>query len=241
MMKFINKVYSRFIVGLNLSRMKHNGLTYDFNLIPKPFQHKILRNSYESDEIEILKKVLKKISSKEISILEIGSSIGYVSLNVARIDKRVKIFGYELSQKNYSVAKSNLTCNPSLESNVEFYNVGVTSGGGDIEYVDAKDFWATKVLSKDDVTESVMKVTTERLEHLINKHKPIVLQMDIEGLEYEVLCGTKNFGNVTHIVLEIHDVEQFRVRKHQLINHLYNHEYDINFNISRSNVLLFQR
>ena len=240
-MKFIIKIYSRLIVGMNLSKAKHMGVTYDFSLIPKRFQHKILRNSYELDEIEILKKVLNKISSKEISILEIGSSIGFVSLNVARIDKRVKIFGYELSEKNYLVAKSNLKCNPSLESNVEFYNIGVSSGGGEIEYVDAKDFWAKKVLSKDDVIESVMKVKTERLEYLINKHNPIVLQMDIEGLEYEVLCGTKNFGNVTHIVLEIHDVEQFRVRKNQLINHLYNHEYDINFQHSCANVLLFTK
>ena len=131
-MKFITKVYSRFIVGMNVRKVKHKGIIYDFSLIPKPFQHKILGDSYESDELEILKKVLKKVRAKEIRILEIGSSIGYVSLNVARIDKRVKIFGYELSQKNYSVAKSNLKCNPSFETNVEFYNVGVTSGGGGI-------------------------------------------------------------------------------------------------------------
>ena len=53
MIKFITKVYSRFIVGMNLSKVKHNGVTYDFSLIPKPFQHSILRNSYELDEIEI--------------------------------------------------------------------------------------------------------------------------------------------------------------------------------------------
>ena len=66
----------------------------------------------------------------EITILEIGSAIGYVSLNIARTDKRVKCFGYELSQKNYSTAKLNLKCNPSLEPNIEFYNVGVSAGGG---------------------------------------------------------------------------------------------------------------
>lgn len=130
MMKFIAKVYSRFIVGMNLHKVKHKGIIYEFSLIPKPFQHKILRDSYESDELEILKKVLKKVRATEIRILEIGSSIGYISLNVARNDNRVKIFGYELSLKNYSVAKSNLKLNPSLEPNIEIYNVGVTTGGG---------------------------------------------------------------------------------------------------------------
>jgi tRNA1(Val) A37 N6-methylase TrmN6 len=129
MMKFITKIYSRFIVGMNLRKVKHKGIKYDFSLIPKPFQHMILRDAYESDEIEILKKVLTKIKATEIIILEIGSAIGYVSLNISGLDKRVKIFGYELSMKNYSVAKANLKCNPSLETNVEFYNVGVTSGG----------------------------------------------------------------------------------------------------------------
>jgi FkbM family methyltransferase len=240
-MKFIDKIYSRFIVGLNLSKMKHNGVNYDFNLIPKPFQHMILRGAYESDEIEILQKTLKKIKYEKISILEIGSSIGYVSLNVARIDKRVKIFGYELSKKNYLAAKSNLRYNPGLESNVEFYNVGVTTEGGEIEYVDAKEFWSTQIASKTQDFESVMKAKTETLENLIKKHNPTILQMDIEGLEYEVLCGTKDFGNLTHLVLEIHDIEGFRIKKNELINHLYNNRFDINFSISQKNVLLFQR
>jgi tRNA1(Val) A37 N6-methylase TrmN6 len=74
--------------------------------------------------------VLTKIKATEIIILEIGSWIGFVSLNVARIDKRVKFFGYELLEKNYLVAKSNLKCNPSLEPNIEFYNIGISNGGG---------------------------------------------------------------------------------------------------------------
>jgi FkbM family methyltransferase len=240
-MKLTTKVYSRFIVGMNLRKVKHKGIIYDFSLIPKPFQHKILRNSYELDEIEILKKVLNKISSKEISILEIGSSIGFVSLNVARIDKRVKIFGYELSKKNYLVAKSNLKCNPSLESNVEFYNVGVSSGGGEVEYVDSKDFWSTKIAAENQVVGSIKIQKTETLENLVKKHNPMILQIDIEGLEYEVLCGTKDFGNVTHIIVEIHKVEQFGRIKNELINYLYNHKYDINFQLSRANVLLFTK
>ncbi len=130
MMKFINKIYSRFVVGMNLRKVMHKGIIYDFSLIPKPFQHMILRDAYESGEIEILKKVLTKFKATEIIILEIGNAIGYVSINISRLDKRVKIFGFELSMKNYSVATSNLKCNPSLEFNVEFYNVGVTSGGG---------------------------------------------------------------------------------------------------------------
>jgi len=241
MMKFITKIYSRFIVGMNLRKVKHKGIIYDFSLIPKPFQHKILRDSYESDEIEILKKVLTKVKATEIIILEIGSAIGYVSINISRLDKRVKIFGYELSEKNYLVAKSNLKCNSSLESNVEFYNVGVTSGGGDIEYVDEKEFWSTKIASKTQVVESIMKAKTETLVNLIKKHNPTIIQMDIEGLEYEVICDTKDFGNVTHIVLEIHDIEGFRIKKNELINHLYSNGFDINFSISHKNVLLFQR
>jgi hypothetical protein len=86
-----------------------------------------------------------------------------------------------------------------------------------------------------------MKAKTETLENLIKKHNPTIIQMDIEGLEYDVLCGTKDFGNVTHVVLEIHDIEGFSIKKNELINHLYSNGLDINFSISHKNVLLFQR
>jgi hypothetical protein len=86
-----------------------------------------------------------------------------------------------------------------------------------------------------------MKAKTETLENLIKKHNPTIIQMDIEGLEYDVLCGTKDFGNVTHIVLEIHDIEGFSGKKNELINYVFGYGYDINFHLSRSNVLLFQR
>jgi hypothetical protein len=86
-----------------------------------------------------------------------------------------------------------------------------------------------------------MKAKTETLENLIKKHNPTIIQMDIEGLEYDVLCGTKDFGNVTHVVLEIHDIEGFSIKKNELINHLYSNGFDINFSITHKNVLLFQR
>ena len=113
--------------------------------------------------------------------------------------------------------------------------------GGEVEYVDAKDFWSTKVVSNTEITGQLKKSKTETLEYLINRHNPTILQMDIEGLEYEVLCGTKEFGKIRYIILEIHDIVQFRDRKNQLINHLYNHGYDINFKFSRANVLLFTK
>lgn len=113
--------------------------------------------------------------------------------------------------------------------------------GGDIEYVDAEDFWSTKIASKTQVAEKITKAKTETLELLIKKHNPTIIQMDIEGLEYEVLCCTKDFGNVTHIVLEIHDIEGFGVKKNELINYVFGFGFDINFHLSRSNILLFQR
>ena len=86
-----------------------------------------------------------------------------------------------------------------------------------------------------------MKAKTQTLELLIKKHNPTIIQMDIEGLEYEVLCGTEDFGNVTHIVLEIHNIEGFRTKKNELINHLYSNGFDVNFSIVHKGVLLFQR
>ncbi len=115
------------------------------------------------------------------------------------------------------------------------------AGGGDIEYVDATEFWSTQMASKTQVVESIMKAKMETLENLIKKHNPTIIQMDIEGLEYEVICDTKDFGNVTHIVLEIHDIEGFRIKKNELINHLYSNGLYINFSLSHKSVLLFHR
>lgn len=64
----------------------------------------------------------------------------------------------------------------------------VSPAGGDIEYVDEKEFWLTKIASKTQVVDSIMKAKTETLVNLIKKHNPTIIQMDIEGLEYEVIC-----------------------------------------------------
>ena len=64
--------------------------------------------------------------------------------------------------------------------------------GGDIEYLDAEDFWSTKIASKTHVAEKITKAKTETLELLIKKHNPTIIQMDIEGLDMK-FCVVKRF------------------------------------------------
>lgn len=60
----------------------------------------------QKDGIEFLKKYIRENNVK--TVLEIGSAIGYSALQMASVDKKIKITTIERNERMYSIAQKNI-------------------------------------------------------------------------------------------------------------------------------------
>lgn len=167
------------------------------------FQNKI---AYET---EVQPKISKYIRNGDL-IFDIGSNIGQYAIIFSDIVKeKGKVICYEPDYKNYSFLTFNLQINNI--KNIELNNVGM----GD--KVGSKRFYKDSITGgrkgsfiKDYVGSNYkeeyfdVKITT--LDNEVEKYGvPNFVKMDVEGFEYNVLCGlTKKLTN-TVFLIEVRD------------------------------------
>lgn len=92
----------------------------------------------QKEGLEILIDVIQK--NKCLSILEIGSAIGYSTINMARIDSKIQIETVELDLDRFNIAKSNIE-RFKLSNQIKIYNVDAlefsTNRKYDLIFIDA--------------------------------------------------------------------------------------------------------
>lgn len=92
----------------------------------------------QKEGLEILIDVIQK--NKCLFILEIGSAIGYSTINMARIDSKIQIETVELDLDRFNIAKSNIE-RFKLSNQIKIYNVDAlefsTNRKYDLIFIDA--------------------------------------------------------------------------------------------------------
>lgn len=127
------------------------------------------------------------------NIIDIGSNIGWVALNFARLSKTGQVIGFEPDPFNHRVCKENIDRNALFNISVLPYGLGEYSGQVDMEIrtpdnrggnritpVGLKGSVIVQIRKLDDIRE----VTSLAIIHLI--------KLDVEGYELKVLRGGIN-------------------------------------------------
>ena len=166
----------------------------------------ILFGERELDHKIILEKVLKK----NMSIMDIGSNIGYyVLLQRNIIGSDAKIIAIEPIPQNIEFLKKNLELNNDLKTKVI---QGAVSNKNDYSYIYSSTFFNLGTFhpsgKSKEFIENKLKVKTFSLSNLCLKHGiPDLIRMDVEGHEVKILenlVSIKNLKIFPMICFETH-------------------------------------
>ena len=128
--------------------------------------------------IEYLKELIKK--EELFEILELGSAIGYSSINMALVDKRVNIVTIERDKKMYNEAVKNIK-EANLESQIniiydDIFNVELGDKRFDLIFIDAAKAQYRKFF--------------EKFSPLL-KDKGVIISDNVELLDLQKLTDSK--------------------------------------------------
>ncbi|VVB82223.1 Methyltransferase FkbM domain protein [uncultured archaeon] len=134
--------------------------------------------------------------SKNDIVFDIGANIGVFTYLVA--PKVKMVYSFEPEKNNFKILRLN-----SHFSNVKIFNNAVTNKEIGIDlYVDKGNIGGHSIFNNNKILDKPEKVQTLNLQKLIDKYKPTILKIDIEGSEY--LFQNINFKTVKKIYIEFH-------------------------------------
>ena len=217
---FRNKILMNYGKGI-LANTK-NGL---FIVDPKDFTitKKLLKyGSYDWDEIQFLKKYLRKDSV----VVFVGCHIGTLLIPVAQSIK--KVYGFEANPKNFEILNYNLLLNKINNVNVKNIAIGETEKKVNINHNPINT-------GNSSIASSIKKnkslIDMKKLDDVIKEEKIDMIIMDIEGYEVNAINGAaKTLRNTTNFYVEYapEQLINFGMKKEDFINSIkdiYNNMY----------------
>lgn len=198
----IKKLHKDYIVA--------NGLrfTYKNPLINNSIISSIFWGYYERTERKTIEKFLKK----NLPIIELGSSIGYVTLNLFKKAPGTKIISVEGNPNLVPILKENFKLNNA--GNIKLINAVVSYSKEDkVEFVIDEGNLGSQLgsLAGKSASNSVYIDSITLKEILISENitGPFVLVSDIEGAEYFLFKHEQDEmvkKNCSQIIIELHDM-----------------------------------
>jgi len=177
-----------------------------------------LRDAYETKQIEYLKKLITK--EKHEIFIDIGSHMGFYSINLSKLVKN--IYSFEPILENYNQLKKNIEINNY--KNIKTYNLALSNIKKEVEmWVPNKNkTGGFSIYNETDEELNIYKSNSIHKEKalsdildaiLILNNKKIVIKIDVERHEKNVIEGAVNILKENEVLLQ---VEIFESRKEEV-------------------------
>ena len=141
---------------------------------------------FKNYEKRILDIFLEEINKNSI-VLDVGGNIGFHSLFLSKISK--KVISFEPIKKIYSQFKKSVKENNI--SNIKLYNLGLSNKNEEkIIYENFENMGASSLINKRNFNKKE-KINLVKFDDFIKNKKIDFIKMDIEGYEYFALKGMK--------------------------------------------------
>ncbi|MDC0032890.1 FkbM family methyltransferase [Pelagibacteraceae bacterium] len=144
---------------------------------------------------------------------DIGACWGIYSLRLAKKFNNLKVKAIEPIRKN--VLRINNSIDKNNFTNIQVFHSAIGDQNGSIELGTNSDWSPNYEINKKNV-EVVEKSSIKTLDNLFDlDNQKIVMKIDVEGFEFEALCGAKNIltKNKCYLQVEIRYENYNRVKK----------------------------
>lgn len=157
--------------------------TTDFQFINYAYERKI-------------RNYLKQNLSSFNVFIDVGACIGEYCIWLAKKGKRC--YAFEPVPKNFDALKENAALNNVLEY-LKAYPYGLGEKDEEVVFEVMETVTGSSHICRDN-NKKGEKISIKRLDDLLNINKiqnstPVIMKMDVEGMEVEVLKGAKDFVN----------------------------------------------
>lgn len=161
-----------------------------------------------------------KITEKDI-IVDFGLNIGMFTIFALNKGAR-KVYSFEPEKENFNLAVENVAMNISDVNRYKLYNdavVGNNDSTREFSINIKKNKGAHSLVKKRGRDTSI--VTCQNINTILDKIKPTIVKMDIEGGEYECLKALKNnFKGVREFIMEFHHNHLNDYKTHEKYNEI---------------------
>lgn len=168
---------------------------------------------YTPDYEKNVMKVMDEIVTQGDIFVDIGASIGYFSLQIAKnIGKEGHVYAFEPAPERFATLKKNININDC--NNITPINAAVTDKNDNVSIIERGD--------------SSQVVQGVRLEQKLET-SPDIIKIDTEGHELKTLRGMENYlrEHKTDIICELHPnkIMRFEGTPEELSNLLEQYDY----------------
>ena len=163
--------------------------------IPKSVRSMLFKGTYEAHECNLVKHTVHPSDR----VLEIGAGIGLVSLVATRNCGEGNVLSCEANPALESIIRGNYMLNgwvPNLTM------CAVTSDGRDLTFFRDNNVLSSSIFDRG-LTDEEIIVESIAINDLIDRHRPSVIVMDVEGSEIELLPAA-DLSQVREVIVEMH-------------------------------------
>lgn len=136
---------------------------------------------------------LFSLCQKNFNVIDIGTNIGWVALNFARISETGSVIGFEPDPYNYAVAKANSDRNALTNLNVLPYGLGETSSQVMLEVRTPDNRGGNRIAPQGISGSSPVQIKRlDDVDEISSLFSIDLMKLDVEGYELKVLRGATN-------------------------------------------------
>jgi len=213
------------------------GVSIYFDLI----QYKAFRNNHpffnqEKKVNDLIVEQILKFETK--NFIDIGSNVGIHGFSIAKKFKDLNVFNFEPNPRLIRLQRKTLKKNKI--KNLKIFNVALNNNEGFFDfYLDKVSTGESSLVKLEGLTRKI-RVQSKRLDQF-DFSGCIGMKIDVEGNEFNVIKGIKNFKSIDWIIVEINQtfLSHSNISSIEIIKHLEEKDFKLNLNKSIDNNFLF--
>ncbi len=152
-----------------------------------PTWRTMAETDFEKSEAELVKELLPFSDA----FIDVGAHIGFYTCLVGEL-RKIKILAFEPNATNYQNLLKNIQLN---KLNVKSFNIALGDRKGDAKFYgsDAMGSAKSQTFAQTPASKKIKIDLLDNYLHLVNKKRSIFIKIDVEGGEFELLQGARNF------------------------------------------------
>ena len=215
------------------------GVKIYFDLIQfKAFTNKHPFFNQEKKVNSLIEELILEFDTQ--NFIDIGSNVGIHGFSIAKKFKDLNVFNFEPNPRLIRLQGKTLKKNKI--KNLKIFNVALNNNEGFFDfYLDKISTGESSLVKLKGLTRKI-RVQSKRLDQF-DFSGSIGIKIDVEGNEFNVIKGIKNFKSIDWIIVEINEafLSYSDISSTEIIKHLEEKDFKLNLNKSIDNNFLFKK